>query len=106
EVRLLLATMVKAGLSAERPAMVLSGNSVEHGLLTLACLHVGVPIAPISPAYSLVSRDFVKVATIVEALRPGLIYAADPQRFGPALAALRGRHDATLVVSADAPSHE
>jgi len=106
EVRRLGASLVKAGLSAERPAMVLSGNSVEHGLLMLACLHVGVPIAPISPAYSLLSKDFTKVTTIVEALRPGLIYVADSRRFAPALAAIRGRHDATIVVSADAPPDE
>src|SRR6187399_1029038 len=106
EVRRLGASLLRAGLSADRPVMVLSGNSVEHGLLTLACLHVGIPIAPISPAYSLVSRDFVKLTSIVETLRPGLIYVADPQAFAPALSALRGRHDATIVVSADAPRHD
>jgi feruloyl-CoA synthase len=106
EVRRLGASLLKARLSVDRPALVLSGNSVEHGLLMLACLHVGIPIAPISPAYSLVSRDFIKLASIVETLRPGLIYVADARRFGPALAALRGRHDATVVVSADAPPDE
>ncbi len=93
--------LLRQKLSAERPVMVLSGNSIEHAVLALACLHVGIPIAPVSPAYSLLSKDFLKLEKIVAALRPGLIYAADPKRFGAALAALRGRHDATTVVSRD-----
>src|SRR5260370_31381988 len=40
-------------LSAKRPVLILSGNSIEHALLSLACLHVGVPFLPISTAYSL-----------------------------------------------------
>lgn len=88
-------------LSAERPVAVLSENSVEHGLLKLACLYVGVPIAPISPAYSLMSSDFGRLASIVETLKPGVIYAAERARFGPALSALRDRHDA-LIVTGDA----
>jgi feruloyl-CoA synthase len=84
-------------LSAERPVAVLSENSVEHALLMLACLHVGIPIAPISPAYSLVSRDFVKLKAIIQALQPGLLYVSDAARFAPALSALQGLHDADVV---------
>jgi feruloyl-CoA synthase len=95
------AGLLEQNLSPERPVVVLSENSVEHGLLTLACLHVGVPIAPVSPAYSLISKDFGKLRQIIDALHPGLIYVADPTRFGPALAAIRGRHDALVVVSSE-----
>jgi feruloyl-CoA synthase len=85
-------------LSAERPVVVLSENSVEHALLSLACLHVGVPVAPISPAYSLASSDFAKLSTIITLLRPGLVYVGDPARYGRALDAVRHLHDATIVV--------
>src|SRR6266545_2476459 len=40
------------GLSAQRPIMVLSGNSVEHLLVTLGAYTAGVPVIPVSPAYS------------------------------------------------------
>jgi feruloyl-CoA synthase len=83
------AWLLERDLSAERPVLVLSENSVEHGALMLACLHVGVPIASISPAYSLLSSDFVKLSRVVETVRPGLIYVADQARFGPALAGCR-----------------
>jgi len=89
--------ILKAGLSAERPVAILSENSVEHALLALACLHVGVPVAPVSPAYALVSKDFAKLKSIVRTLNPGLVYAGHLERFAPALAAIRGLHDATVV---------
>ncbi|HET7539168.1 MAG TPA: AMP-binding protein, partial [Polyangiaceae bacterium] len=88
-------------LSLERPVAILSENSVEHALLSLACLHVGVPVAPISPAYSLVSRDFGKLKSILRTLRPGLVYVSDLMRFAPALAAVRDAHHGQ-VVSSDA----
>jgi feruloyl-CoA synthase len=95
------AWLLEQDLSTERPVMVLSENSVEHGLLMLACLHVGIPIASISPAYSLVSSDFVKLAQVVDTVRPGLIYVADQARFARALSAVRHLHTATLVVGSD-----
>ncbi|MGH8722500.1 MAG: AMP-binding protein, partial [Burkholderiales bacterium] len=51
-------------------------------------MHVGVPVAPISPAYSLLSKDFAKLKQIFELLRPGLVFAADAEKFAPALAAV------------------
>ena len=40
-------------LSPGRPIVILSGNDVEHALLGLAAIHVGIPYAPVSPAYAL-----------------------------------------------------
>lgn len=62
------------GLSAERPVVILSGNSVAHALLAFAGMHVGVPAAPISPAYSLVSTDFSKLRHVFDLLTPGLVF--------------------------------
>lgn len=95
----LAAWLLEQGLSAERPVVILSENSVEHALLTLACLHVGIPVAPISPAYSLMSKDFGKLKACIGLLRPGLIYAADEARFGDALSAISALHDANVVVA-------
>ena len=55
------------------PVMILSGNSLDHATLALAAMHVGVPYAPISPAYSLVSRDFAKLQGIAADLTPGVV---------------------------------
>lgn len=84
-------------LSPERPVLVLSDNSIEHALLMLACLHVGVPISPVSPGNSLLSKDFAKLKANVELLRPGVIFADTIERFMPALAAVADLHDAVVV---------
>ncbi len=72
-------------LSAERPLVVLSGNDIEHALLHLGAMYVGVPYAPISPAYSLLSTDFAKLRAILELLTPGLAFVSQREPFKKAL---------------------
>ena len=79
--------LLKRNLSADRPLIILSGNDLDHAMLALGCMMAGVPYAPISPAYSLVSKDFAKLRYIVELLTPGLVFAADGAAFGPAIEA-------------------
>jgi feruloyl-CoA synthase len=80
--------LLERGLGADRPLMILSDNSVDHGLLALGAMHAGVPVAPVSPAYSLMSKDFAKLKAIAGLLRPGLVWADDPKKYGAALAAI------------------
>src|SRR4051794_25539128 len=80
--------LLERGLSAERPIMILSGNSIDHALLTLAGHTAGIPVAPISVAYSLQSQDHAKLKHIARLLAPGLVYVADTGPFAGALAAL------------------
>jgi len=82
------AALIERGLSAERPVMILSGNAIDHALLMLAGCTAGIPVAPISVAYSLQSQDFGKLKHIYELLTPGLIYVADTAPFAKALSAL------------------
>src|SRR5258708_37716696 len=82
------AALIERGLSAERPVMVLSGNSIDHALLMLAAYTAGTPIAPISVAYSLQSRDHAKLKHVAALLQPGLIYVADTAPFAGALGAI------------------
>jgi feruloyl-CoA synthase len=79
------AALLRRGLSPERPIAVLSGNCIEQALLGLAAMYVGVPYAPISPAYSLMSSDFGKLRTIFDVLTPGLVFANDGQAFARAI---------------------
>ncbi|WP_407149125.1 feruloyl-CoA synthase [Bradyrhizobium sp. ORS 86] len=85
------------GLSAARPLVILSDNSIEHALFALAAQHVGVPSAAISPAYSLMSKDFDKLKSMVGLLEPGAIYVASTKPFAAALAAIKPLHRATIV---------
>jgi feruloyl-CoA synthase len=86
-VRGLAQALLDRGLSASRPLAILSGNSIDHALLALAAMHVGVPVAPVSAAYSLASRDHAKLRALIDVLRPGAVWAHG-DAFAPALAAL------------------
>jgi feruloyl-CoA synthase len=75
------------GLSAERPVAILSDNDIEHLLLALGAMLAGVPFAPVSPAYSLISQDHGKLRHILGVLTPGLVFAADGEAYARAIAA-------------------
>jgi feruloyl-CoA synthase len=80
--------LLNLGLGPDKPVAILSDNSIDHALLALGAMHVGVPVAPISPAYSLMSKDFAKLRYIFDLLKPGLVFAGEPEKFAPALAAV------------------
>lgn len=82
--------LIDAGLSCERPLAILSGNSLDHAMLALAAIHVGIPYAAISPAYSLVGRDFARLEQVFAAITPGMVYAAEAEPFAAAIAAVAG----------------
>jgi feruloyl-CoA synthase len=82
-VRALAQALLAYDLSAERPIAILSGNSLEHGLLALAAMTIGVPIAPVSPAYSQVSKDHAKLRHIFDLVTPGMVFAAEGARRSP-----------------------
>src|SRR3954451_12770418 len=83
--------------SAERPVVILSDNSIDHALLALAAQHVGVPSAAISPAYSLMSKDFDKLKSMISLLEPGAIYVSATRTFSAALAAIKPLHRAQII---------
>jgi feruloyl-CoA synthase len=85
-VRALGAGLLGLGLSAERPIAILSGNSVEHLLLALAAMYVGIPYAPVSPAYSLARGDLATLRHVVGLLTPGLVAVFGEGPFERALA--------------------
>ncbi len=75
-------------LSPASPIVILSENSVEHALLMLAAMHIGIPVVPVSSAYSLVSRDFGKLKSIIERISPSIIYVDSVKRYAAALLAI------------------
>ena len=89
-------------LSAERPLVILSGNGIEHALLALAAMHVGVPYAPLATAYSLQAREYGTLREILGRLEPGLVFAAEGRDYERALAAVLAP-GAELVTSVSAP---
>ncbi len=95
-------SLLDRGLGQEKPLMILSENSINFALIALAAMQVGIPVAPISPSYSLVSDDFARLKLIAKLLNPGLIYVEDGSRFEKALKAI-DTNNCEIVVSRDAP---
>jgi feruloyl-CoA synthase len=77
--------LLARGLSAEKPIVILSGNSIPHALIAFGALYAGIPFCPVSPAYSLVSKDFGKLGFAMKLLTPGLVFADDAAKFADAL---------------------
>ncbi len=65
------------GLGPERPLAILAENGIDHALIMLAALYVGIPVAPIAPAYALQSIDYVKLSHAFKLLTPGMVVADD-----------------------------
>jgi feruloyl-CoA synthase len=86
-VRAIAAALLERDVSVDRPIAILSGNDIEHAMLGLAAMHAGIPYAPISVPYSLLSKDFKKLKTIIDILTPGLVFAANGTAFARAIAA-------------------
>ena len=80
--------LLNRNLSVDRLVAILSDNAVDNALLLFGAMHVGIPVVPISPAYSLMSQDFGKLKYIIGMVSPGLVYVADGEKFGNALKAI------------------
>jgi len=93
--------LLSTGASAGRPVMALSENSVDLGVLSLAAMQIGAPIAVVSVAYSLMSKDHERLKAMTALLTPGVVYASDGGPYGPALDAIRDVHDGVELLSRD-----
>ena len=96
--------LLDRGLDAERPVAILSENSLEHALLALGCMLVGIPHCPVSPAYSLVSQDFDKLRHVLATLTPGLVFASDA-RYARALGATVGAQTEVVLAEGALEGH-
>jgi feruloyl-CoA synthase len=88
QVRAVGAAFLEMGLGPQRPLMLLSGNSIEQAVVLLAAEYAGIPSAPVSPTYALLSKDFARLKQICERVPPGALFVQETGPFARALAAL------------------
>lgn len=93
------ARLLEMGLSAERPLVLLSGNSIGHALASFGAMLAGIPAVPVSPAYSLMSTDLAKIAHIAGLVTPGGIYVEAQPPFQKAIAKIGG--DLPVLTASD-----
>lgn len=89
--------------AAGGPLAVLSDKGIDHAVLSLAAQQAGVPVAPISEAYSLRPEARRRLRHVLQALQPTVVYAKDGATFGAALAEARSARK--VLVSSEGPSN-
>lgn len=93
--------LISLQFTADETVVILSENSLEHALLALAALHVGIPYAPISPPYSTISDDFAKLSHCLKLMTPKVIFAQNSHVYGPALAHASMLFPDAVILTAD-----
>jgi feruloyl-CoA synthase len=81
-------SLLDRGLGPDRPLMILAENGIDHALMMLGAMHIGVPVVPVSTAYARLSQDFGKLRYIFDLTAPGLIYVDEADRYAKALEAI------------------
>ncbi|WP_299007976.1 AMP-binding protein [uncultured Caulobacter sp.] len=93
--------LLDQGLTPADSVMILSSNSIEHALMTLGAYAAGVPAAPVSPAYSLISTDHAKLKHCFERVAPRVVFAQSGAMFAKAIETLKALDPTLLIVTAD-----
>ncbi len=91
--------LINRHLSDKHPVVILSGNDLEHALLSLGCMVAGVPFVPTSPAYSLIGPNYGKLHHVLHTVTPGMVFAANATQFGKAIAAEVGNNIEVVLTS-------
>jgi feruloyl-CoA synthase len=102
-VRSLATALLWHGASQSAPLVILSENSAAQALITWGALYAGVPVAPVSPAYSLLGGNYKRLTDAVSLVKPHLVFVEDAQRFAGALAALGVPPERVIAVDQAAP---
>jgi feruloyl-CoA synthase len=86
-------------LGPERPVVILAENGIDHALVMLGAMHVGVPVVPVSTAYARLSHDFERLRYIIGLTEPGLIYLDEADRYTKAFETIGVRAGTEIVAS-------
>ena len=94
--------LITNGFNSKTPILILSGNSFAHALLTMGALQIGVPIAPLSPSYSLMSTGFERLKYAAELVDAKMVFAEDSDQYAKSIAALEDLNLDLVTVSGKA----
>jgi feruloyl-CoA synthase len=95
------AWLLERGMGRDDSVLILSSNSIEHALVMLGCYTAGVPAAPISPAYSLISSGHAKLKHAYETVKPKAVFAQDSAPFARAFETLKSVDPNLVFITVD-----
>lgn len=85
KVRAVAASLLALGIEAGDTIAVLSGPSVDHGILTLAAQYIGAPIVPLAEQYSLIRDAHPRLEYAVGKVHAKMVFAGDAHTYSAAL---------------------
>jgi len=83
--RALASALAGRGLTAQTPILIISGNGIDHALLTLAAQYIGVPTVPVAEQYALIPAAHPVLERVIDMIQPHVVFADDGDRYGAAL---------------------
>ena len=86
--------LLDRGFGPDKPVMILSSNSIEFALLTMAAMQARAPLAPVSPAYSVMSQDHAKLRYVFDLIKPGMVFVQNGEIYAPGAGGARSRRRA------------
>lgn len=86
KVQAIAQSLLARGMGPDTPIIIMSGNGVDHGLLSLAAHYVGVPTVPVAEQYSLIHGAHGRLRHAIELVHPKMAYVVDADQYSEALA--------------------
>jgi len=94
------------GIEPGQTILILSPASIEHGVLAMGAMTVGVTIAPVSPPYALQKSGWSKLQKVVDAVQPSAIFSQQAGPYADGVAAVSLDGVAWIVAEGDVPSRD
>ena len=85
-VRAIAAALIAREMGPDTPIAILSGNSVDHALLSFGAQYAGVPTVPLAEQYSLIPEAHGRLTYVLDKVKPAMAFADDAGRYAAALA--------------------
>lgn len=84
-VRAVASSLLTRQLGEGDTIAVLSGNSIDHLILSLAAQYIGVPVVPLAEQYSLIPEAHGRLTFVLDKVHPKLAFVDDAGRYASAL---------------------
>ena len=86
DVRAISSALLSRGLGQDDTIAFMSGNGLDHLLLSLAAQYVGVPVVPLAEQYSLIPEAHGRLIFVLNKVKPRMVFVDDTDRYAAALA--------------------
>jgi len=84
-VRAIASSLAARGMDASTPIVIMSGNSIDHALLSLGAQYAGIPTVPLAEQYSLITEAHERLVYVLNKIRPKMAFVDDAARYGAAI---------------------